>query len=110
MNEILGNRIKTLRIAKNLTQEQVAEQIGVSRQKYARIESGANSITWEIRSKVAEILDVTVSDITRVLDETSSVAYRAGEEGESTKKIFDMLDLFYANKHMCERLQHKGEI
>lgn len=79
MNEILGNRIKTLRIAKNLTQEQVAE-----------------------------ILDVTVSDITRVLDETSSVAYRAGEEGESTKKIFDMLDLFYANKHMCERLQHKA--
>ncbi len=108
MNEILGNRIKTLRIAKNLTQEQVAEQIGVSRQKYARIESGANSITLEILSKVAEILDVTVSDITRVLDETSSVAYRAGEEGESTKKIFDMLDLFYANKHMCERLQHKA--
>ena len=110
MNEILGNRIKTLRIAKNLTQEQVAEQIGVSRQKYARIESGANSITLEILSKVAEILDVTVSDITRVLDETSSVAYRAGEEGESTKKIFDMLDLFYANKHMCERLQHKNFI
>lgn len=26
MNEILGNRIKTLRIAKNLTQEQVAAQ------------------------------------------------------------------------------------
>lgn len=45
MNEILGNRIKTLRIAKNLTQEQVAEQIGVGRQKYAKIERGTNSIT-----------------------------------------------------------------
>ncbi len=38
------SRIKALRSAKNFTQEQVADQIGVSRQKYARIESGVNSI------------------------------------------------------------------
>lgn len=107
MNEMLGSRIKALRIAKNLTQEQVADQIGVSRQKYARIESGANSITLDILSKVAEILGVTVGDITRVLDETPVVAYRVGKESGSSKKIFDMLDLFYANKHMCEKLQHK---
>ena len=55
MNELLGSRIKALRIAKNLTQEQVADQIGVSRQKYARVESGTNSITLDILSKVAEI-------------------------------------------------------
>lgn len=48
MNELLGSRIKALRIAKNLTQEQVADQIGVSRQKYARVESGTNSITLDI--------------------------------------------------------------
>lgn len=54
---------------KHFTQEQVAERIGVSRQKYARIESGMNSITLEILSQIANILDVTVGDITRVLDE-----------------------------------------
>ena len=107
MNEMLGSRIKALRITKNLTQEQVADQIGVSRQKYARIESGANSITLDILSKVAEVLGVTVGDITRVLDEIPVVAYRVGKESSSSKKIFDMLDLFYANKHMCEKLQHK---
>ena len=96
MNEKLGSRIKALRIAKNFTQEQVADQIGVSRQKYARIESGVNSVTLDILSKVAEVLGVTVGDITRVLDESTAVAYRAGEEGASSKKIFDMLDLFYA--------------
>lgn len=110
MNEMLGSRIKALRCAKNFTQEQVADQIGVSRQKYARIESGVNSITLDILSKVAEVLDVTVGDITRVLDEAPIVVYRAGEEGASSKKIFDMLDLFYANKHMCEKLQHKDMI
>lgn len=107
MNEMLGSRIKALRSAKNFTQEHVADQIGVSRQKYARIESGVNSITLDILSKVADVLDVTVGDITRVLDETPIVAYRVGEKSGSSKKIFDMLDLFYANKHMCEKLQHK---
>ncbi len=107
MNELLGNRIRALRNAKNFTQEQVAEQIGVSRQKYARIENGANSITLDILSKVADVLDVTVADITRVLDETPVVEYRAGTEGTSSKKIFDMLDLFYANKHMYTKLKNK---
>ncbi len=110
MNEMLGSRIKALRIAKNFTQEQVAEKIGISRQKYARIESGVNSITLDILSKIAEVLGVTVGDITRVLDETPVVAYRAGMENGSSQKIFDMLDLFYANKHMYEKLQHKDMV
>ena len=76
MNEMLGSRIKALRSAKNFTQEQIADKIGISRQKYARIENGVNSITLDILSKVAEVLDVTVGDITRVLDEAPAVAYR----------------------------------
>ena len=107
MNDLLGNRIKALRSAKNYTQEQIAEQIGISRQKYARIENGNNSITLEMLIKIAEILDVTVGDITRVLDEQPMVAYRAGIESEASGKIFDMLDLFYANKHMYNRLQER---
>ncbi len=105
MNEILGRRIKELRTAKNFTQEQIADLVGISRQKYARIENGVNSITLDILSKVAEILDVTVGDITSALDETPTVVYRTGEEGGNTEEIFDMLDLFYANKHMFEKLR-----
>lgn len=110
MNELLGSRIKALRMAKYFTQEQVADQIGVSRQKYARIENGANSITLDILSKVAGVLDVTVGDITRVLDETPAVVYRAGVEGTSSEKIFDMLDLFYANKHVYNKLQRRNMV
>lgn len=109
MNALLGSRIKALRTAKNYTQEQVADYLGISRQKYARIENGINSITLDILTKVAEMLDVTVGDITRVLDEEPAVAYRMGAEGESSEKIFDMLDLFYANKHMYTKLQHRNE-
>jgi len=108
MNELLGNRIKTLRTAKNYTQEQVADQINMSRQRYARIECGTNSISLDTLVKVAEMLDVTVGDITKVLDETPAIAYRTGEEGASTEKIFEMLDVFYANKHMYMKLRQRN--
>ncbi len=104
MNALLGNRIKALRVAKKLTQEQIADKIGVSRQRYARIENGTNRITLEILTKIADVLDVTIGDITRVLDERPAVAYREGAEDTSSKKILDMLELFYANKHLYNRL------
>ena len=110
MNGLLGGRIKALRIAKNLTQEQIADQIGISRQRYARIESGTNNITLEVLSQIAKILDVQVGDITRVLDETPVVEYRAGNDGGSSEKIFDMLDLFYANKHLYTKLHHNDTV
>lgn len=94
----MGDRIRELRNAKHFTQEQIIEQIGISRQRYARLENGTNYITLDILSRIANILEVTVEDITRVLEETPIVAYRADSENASLKKIFDMLDLFYANK------------
>ena len=110
MNEKLGNRIKELRSAKQFTQEQIAEQIGVSRQKYARIESGVNSVTLDILSKIAAVLDVTVGDITKVLRMRLQQSSTEQEKSTGLLKIFDMLDLFYANKHVCEKLQHKDMI
>ncbi len=108
MNKLLGNRIKALRTINNMTQEQIAEQIGISRQKYARIESGNNNITLDVLSKLASVFDVTVSDITRVLDENPVVEYRAADEdGVSSDKIFDMLELFYANKHLYDKLRQR---
>ena len=60
MNELLGERIRDLRSAKHLTQEQMAEGIGVSRQKYARIENGTNQITLDVLTRIAVLMDVTV--------------------------------------------------
>lgn len=110
MNKLLGDRIKILRTGKGFTQEQLAEKIGISRQKYARIECGNNNVTLEELLQIADILEVTVGDITKVLEEKPTVAYRAGTEKNSSKKIFDMLDLFYANKHLYAKLQHDNDL
>lgn len=105
MNQLLGSRIKMIRISKDKTQEQVASMLGISRQKYARIENGANNITLETISNIARVFGVSVNDITRVLDEANNTSYRRGiGEDTSANKVFEMLDLFYANKHAYMRL------
>lgn len=111
MNEILGRRIRELRTIRNLTQEQMARLLNISRQKYSRIESGMNSISLEILVKIADILDVSVNDITKVLDQEPLTAYRNNNvSGKSSDGfVFDMLDFFYANKHMYRHMQDKEE-
>lgn len=109
MNKCLGKQIRALRTAKKITQEKIADLLGVSRQKFARIENGENDITFDILSKIASILDVSVSDITKVLDEEPIAEYRKGESTCSSNMIFDMIDLFYANKNMYTKLINRGK-
>ena len=109
MNGLLGGRIKALRNANGFTQEQMADQLGMSRQRYARIEHGTNNVTLEVLSQITKILDIQVGDITKVLDEVPAVEYRTGNKGTSTQMIFDMLDLFYANKHLYSKL-HRDDV
>lgn len=107
MNRLLGCRIQALRTATDFTQEQFADRIGISRQKYVRMENGATSITLDVLMKIADALNVQVEEITRVLDETVTVEKQVGAENTSLNKMFEMLDFFYANKHLNEQLQRK---
>lgn len=104
MNELLGNRIKELRKINQLTQEEIADQLGISRQKYARIENGQMSISLNILVPLANIFDVKVGDLTKVLDEPQVIEHRVDDMGASEAIITEMLDMFYANKHLYQRL------
>ena len=104
MDKKLGFRIKTLRMAKGLSKERVAYQIGVTLQKYIFIENGLVRITYDILSKVAKALNVKVDDITMILDESLANQIKNEDTYGSTKEIFDILDLFYANKRLYKKL------
>lgn len=57
----IGQRIKTLRHIKNLTQEDLGKMIGVGKATIARYESGAIDVKRTIAIRLAEIFDVTPS-------------------------------------------------
>ncbi len=56
----IGNNIKQLRQQKNLTQEQVAEKLGVSYQAVSKWENNANTPDIALLPKIANLFDVSI--------------------------------------------------
>lgn len=67
--ELIGRRIKALREKMNLTQESLAESIGLSRASLANYESGKQAIQISVLYKVAKILKAEICDILPSLEE-----------------------------------------
>lgn len=64
MNNLrLGLRVKKIRELKNLTQEHMAHELGMSNSGYSRIERGDVDINMEKLERIAEVLGVTLDDI-----------------------------------------------
>lgn len=65
INEIIkiGDRLKTLRTNKGLTQAQIADAIGIPRTTYANYESNKRQPKIEVLNKITEYLGVTIDDI-----------------------------------------------
>ena len=57
------NQIKKYRRLKNLTQQELADKVGVHIQSVKSWEHGVNSITIKNLIKVSEILECSVNDI-----------------------------------------------
>lgn len=105
MNAILGARIKSLREAKNFTQEQMAEKMNCSRQRYARIEKGLIDISYASISAIAQILGVELEEITSVVNniKADQPIYRSSNAIDQDDKflfINNMLDTFYTHRKL----------
>lgn len=59
----MNEELKQARLAKNLSQTELAKRIGVSRQTINMIENGAYNPTIELCIKICKELDVTLNDL-----------------------------------------------
>ncbi len=105
MNAILGARIRSLREAKGLTQEQIAEKLNWSRQKYARLEKGLTDISYASISAIAQILGIEIDEITSAVskEKAEEPIYRGNGVNKQEDKfllINEMLDTFYAHRRL----------
>ena len=57
-------KVKETRENRDFTQAEVAERLDISRQTYARIETGESELTLGQAVKLAKLLDITLADIT----------------------------------------------
>ena len=59
----MNENMKRARLAKNLSQAELAKTIGVSRQTINMIENGAYNPTIELCIRICKELDVTLNDL-----------------------------------------------
>ena len=69
MNIDLGNRIKSLRLSRSMTQEQLAQALGVSAQAVSKWESGTNMPDIQLLPDLSVIFGVTIDDLFAMTDE-----------------------------------------
>jgi transcriptional regulator with XRE-family HTH domain len=61
--KICGQNIRKIRRSKDLTQEYMAFEMGISQKAYSDIENAKVKINFEILNKISDILDIKPSDI-----------------------------------------------
>lgn len=98
----IGTFLKTLRKEKNLTQDQLAEQLGVSNRTVSRWETGSNMPDISLLTEIAEFYDVSIPELIygerkseNMREEVKEVAetmsdYAKAEKENMVKSIRDM--------------------
>lgn len=66
MRETLNNTVQHLRLSKNITQEQLAGAVGVTRQTIIAIEKGNYTPSVTLAIKIAKYFNKTVEEIFKI--------------------------------------------
>ncbi len=64
----MNNRMRELREDNDLTQQQVADKLGITQRKYSYIETGTQQLTDEILVGLSKIYKVSTDYILRLTD------------------------------------------
>ncbi|MBL7664539.1 MAG: helix-turn-helix transcriptional regulator [Bacteriovoracaceae bacterium] len=66
--------IKSLRTEKNLSQEDMAKNLGMNQMTISRIESGQREITFEEMRKICHMLKIRMTKLIRELEKIEKTA------------------------------------
>ncbi|PRB01998.1 transcriptional regulator [Chryseobacterium sp. MYb7] len=72
--KVCGQNIRKIRRSRDLTQEYMAFEMGISQKAYSDIENSKVKINLEILTKISDILDIKPSDI-------CSISHKCGTDG-----------------------------
>jgi len=84
---IIGEHLRRRRIELGLSQGEVAEAVGISRQLYARYERGLSRISAEVLKKLSEFLNVTLQSLyAGVASALAALGFADGEQARYASK------------------------
>lgn len=123
----ISEKIKKVRELRNLTQEHVATQLGMTQAGYSKIENGQTDITYTKIKEIAKVLDVSPEDLIAFDSQKYFNSFnnvRGNNNGsviinmssDEIKKLYeDKIDLlnkllFNTNKELSKYREHFGEL
>lgn len=84
-NEEIGLRIKNLRKEKNISQEELGEKIGISKQAVSYLESGRNQVSLDILDKLHTFFNISIDEL--FYGETKENEVNNKENNENIEKM-----------------------
>lgn len=87
---LCGKSIRKIRRERDLTQEYMAFEMGISQKSYSDIENSKVKMNLDILKKISGILDIKPSDICSISDQCGGVHYET--------KYNELLDFMKVNK------------
>lgn len=73
--ELCGKNIRKIRRERDLTQEYMAFEMGISQKAYSDLENSKVKVNLEILTKVSAILDIKPSDVCSIADQCGGGHY-----------------------------------
>ncbi len=111
MSYAIGSKIRELRTNHRISQEQMAEFLNTSRQRYARLENGQVDISYVIIKKTADYLGVSTAEITNAEKENKELVafFRERDTNEdivnSVAEIQEILRVFHAHEKLYYQMK-----
>jgi transcriptional regulator with XRE-family HTH domain len=109
----IGEKIRKIREAKNLTQKEVALSLEMDQSQYSKIELGKNDPTTATLEKIAQALGVEIADffVSEAFEIDSydkslveKLKLLEGLEEAERKSIFQLIDSLFAKKRLKDNL------
>lgn len=90
--EIVGERLKALRIASDMTQKQVAEKLNIASSTYSKYELGIHTPGLDMLLKLSQLYDISIEYLAGYSDQ--EVVYIGNLNDKQKKLLFSMMDYF----------------
>lgn len=100
-NQELGERLKAARQAGNITQEEMAEACGVSKNHISVIERGLNTCSSHTLITYAEVLHASLDTLTGIDENTKDVLPELGNtlrrlSPQDQQKVLDIIKIIFS--------------